>query len=236
MLLLIPKPDFSKAMFRLPAYPLAAKASVSVLFAVGFATNFRIAIGFGTRPSDHLDTWALIIIVVLYVVILAVWEWLAPERKEEAPGVAICVGRPMIEILANEGAWTSTNGHSLIAADSLFRQNPYEEKAPGGAGEIVEQLAERLVWVAPVGIGVTSHEKWNKPELLGFMVCRRVMNNRDGPNTKVEFLRVDPTQSTKWKKPFRQCEHMFPTLVAAYAAAAEAMNLPAAPPIPATEN
>lgn len=40
----------------------------------------------------------------------------------------ICVGRPIIEILANEGAWHSqTSANCLVAADDLNGQNPYSQ-------------------------------------------------------------------------------------------------------------
>jgi hypothetical protein len=37
----------------------------------------------------------------------------------------ICIGSPIIEILATEGIWTSMNGNSVIAADDLFHNSPY---------------------------------------------------------------------------------------------------------------
>ena len=48
------------------------------------------------------------------------------ERERDAARVPICIGRPIIEILAAEGVWTAMNGNSVIAADCLFRQNPYQ--------------------------------------------------------------------------------------------------------------
>jgi hypothetical protein len=47
------------------------------------------------------------------------------ERERNAARIPICIGRPIIEILAEEGAWASTNGNSVIASDCLFRKNPY---------------------------------------------------------------------------------------------------------------
>ena len=47
------------------------------------------------------------------------------ERERDAARIPICIGRPIIEILAKDGIWMSTNGNSVIAADSLFRNNPY---------------------------------------------------------------------------------------------------------------
>lgn len=74
-------------------------------------------------------------------------------------------------------------------------------------------LGEHLMWVAPVGVR----------ELRGWMVCRRVMNNLDGPNTRVDYLRVNPrTGCLTWKKPFREGEHLFATLDAAVKGALEA--------------
>ena len=42
--------------------------------------------------------------------------------------MTICIGRPIIEILAKEGAWSSSEGHGdAVAADDLFQNNPYDE-------------------------------------------------------------------------------------------------------------
>jgi hypothetical protein len=49
------------------------------------------------------------------------------ERERDAARVPICIGRPIIEILAKEGMWTSMNGNSVVAADCLFGRNPYQE-------------------------------------------------------------------------------------------------------------
>ena len=125
------------------------------------------------------------------------------------------------------GRVTSNNSQPTQDMDEATKSPQSDSSAPFGClHPLVGQLAELLVWVAPVGIGVPKHERWGRPKLLGFMVCRRVMNNADGPNTKVEYLRVNPTNSERWKKPFRECEHMFPSLEVAYAAAARAMDLP----------
>lgn len=51
------------------------------------------------------------------------------ERERNAARVPICIGKPIIGILASEGAWTSENGRSLVAADCLYGSNPYEEIA-----------------------------------------------------------------------------------------------------------
>jgi hypothetical protein len=49
------------------------------------------------------------------------------ERERNAARIPICIGRPIIEILAEEGIWSSMNGNSIVAADSLFRKNPYHQ-------------------------------------------------------------------------------------------------------------
>jgi hypothetical protein len=49
------------------------------------------------------------------------------ERERNAARIPICIGRPIIEILAKEGMWTSMNGNSVVAADCLFGRNPYQE-------------------------------------------------------------------------------------------------------------
>jgi len=51
------------------------------------------------------------------------------ERERNAARIPICIGRPVIEILAKEGMWTSLNGNSVVAADCLFGRNPYQENA-----------------------------------------------------------------------------------------------------------
>lgn len=86
---------------------------------------------------------------------------------------------------------------------------------------LIQQLAQRFVWVAPVGNAIYR----GNPDLRGFMVCKRSINNGDGKNTRVDYLMVAPTELKTWKKPFRECEHMFPSLEAAYEAAVRAMNL-----------
>jgi len=47
------------------------------------------------------------------------------ERERNLARLPICVGRPIIEILAKEGMWTSSNGNAVVAADCLYRNNPY---------------------------------------------------------------------------------------------------------------
>lgn len=61
------------------------------------------------------------------------FQEIARLREENARlqkvATPICVGRTIIGILAREGAWTSENGASVIAADELFWNDPYEEIA-----------------------------------------------------------------------------------------------------------
>jgi hypothetical protein len=92
---------------------------------------------------------------------------------------------------------------------------------------LLQLLAERLVWVAPVGNDASYRKRdengvWQPiPALRGFMVCKRSVNNVDGKNTRVDFLRVDASLPWRWKKPFRECESMFETMEAAIMAAAD---------------
>ena len=44
------------------------------------------------------------------------------ERERNAARIPICIGRPIIEILANEGMWISMNGNSVVAADGTVRR------------------------------------------------------------------------------------------------------------------
>jgi len=41
----------------------------------------------------------------------------------------ICIGRPLIAILADKGAWVANGGAgaAVVAADELFKANPYDE-------------------------------------------------------------------------------------------------------------
>lgn len=94
--------------------------------------------------------------------------------------------------------------------------------SPDKVNLLVRQLAVRLVWVAPVG-----NDEWKGEfDLCGFMVCRRVVNNADGKNTRVDYLRLTKDRwGGWWKTPFRDQEHMFPTFDAALLAAATVENL-----------
>jgi hypothetical protein len=52
-------------------------------------------------------------------------------RELEAKATPVCIGRNLIGILAKEGAWQSSTGQCVVAADELFGSDPYEraEKA-----------------------------------------------------------------------------------------------------------
>lgn len=90
---------------------------------------------------------------------------------------------------------------------------------------LLDKLAQNLIWVAPVGNDCKVRQRLINgrfvtiPVVRGFMVCRRVINNPDGPNTRVEYLRADPTAACRWKKPFRENEHLFTNLLEALTAA-----------------
>jgi hypothetical protein len=80
---------------------------------------------------------------------------------------------------------------------------PHFEDDLAATERVLQLLAQQQIWVAPVG--------WSN--LRGWMVCQRVLNAVDGGiKTRVDYLRVDPTKRYRWKKPFREHEHMFPTL------------------------
>ncbi len=53
-------------------------------------------------------------------------------KKAQIP---ICIGKPIIQILAKEGQWMSMNGGGVVAADCLFRKDPYKDS---------DRLAEEL--------------------------------------------------------------------------------------------
>jgi hypothetical protein len=83
----------------------------------------------------------------------------------------------------------------------------------------IQWLAERLIWIAPVGVS----------GLRGYMVCHRIVNNVDRPSTAVTYLLVTPRNGAKWKHPFRENECTFPTFLDALKAATEAEHLPKGP-------
>jgi len=61
------------------------------------------------------------------------------ERERDAARIPICIGRPIIEILAKDGIWMSVNGNSVIAADCLFRNNPYIITTSGEDDELCSE-------------------------------------------------------------------------------------------------
>ena len=54
-------------------------------------------------------------------------ELLAEVERVRKAAVPICVGPPIIQILAEEGQWQSESGAAVIAADGLFKKDPYKE-------------------------------------------------------------------------------------------------------------
>lgn len=46
-------------------------------------------------------------------------------EKVKLAAVPICVGPPIIGILAQEGQWVSSTSQALVAADGLFKKDPY---------------------------------------------------------------------------------------------------------------
>ena len=71
------------------------------------------------------------------------------ERLTKA-AVPLCVGRNLIGILAKDGAWHSSGGQTIVAADELLHANPYEraEAAEARMREIEAQTIERCANVA----------------------------------------------------------------------------------------
>lgn len=100
-------------------------------------------------------------------------------------------------------------------------QNQNSERVPISSTpwfDIIGRLAEKLIWIAPVG-NDDSYQKsdgkgnWTPvPALRGFMVCKRSVNNVDGKSTRVDYLRTNSNGRGDWKKPFRESECMFATL------------------------
>lgn len=89
-----------------------------------------------------------------------------------------------------------------------------DDNPPLGFQVALTALAEFSMWIAPVGAKGTT---------LGWMVCRRGMNNWDGPNTKVEYLRRERGNGW-WKKPFRDSICQFANTADAIEAALNAVE------------
>ncbi len=77
------------------------------------------------------------------------------ERLRKA-SVPVCVGRPLIQILAAEGQWVSEDGQGLIAADGLFRKDPYIELEKLRAEALPVSLVEAAS--RPAGSVSTIHQ------------------------------------------------------------------------------
>ena len=113
------------------------------------------------------------------------------ERERNAARIPICIGRPIIEILAKDGVWISVNGNSVIAADCLFRNNPYITVSSNDESKIrawkvqnndrppviVRTVSEEKAWIAlfnqyrtdpgPVTIVRAPEFDWNSNLLPG---------------------------------------------------------------------
>jgi len=72
-------------------------------------------------------------------------ELIAEIEAAEAAAVPLCIGRPIITILAEKGQWMSETGQGVVAADELFRNNPYD--ALDEANDDRLRLREALQWV-----------------------------------------------------------------------------------------
>lgn len=65
------------------------------------------------RPGSEAAPWVCDEIVKL-------------ERELETASIPICIGPPIIGHLARDGQWVSEDGRAVIAADGLFKADPYE--------------------------------------------------------------------------------------------------------------
>ena len=63
------------------------------------------------------------------------------------PVMTICIGKPLIALLAKQGAWKSEAGESLVAASDLFHADPYAE---------IEHLRDALTRIANHGQHVSD--------------------------------------------------------------------------------
>lgn len=52
----------------------------------------------------------------------------AMTKERDAALVPICIGPPLIRILATEGQWVRQDGRGLVAADGLFGHDPFAER------------------------------------------------------------------------------------------------------------
>jgi len=95
-------------------------------------------------------------------------ERLTAER--DAARIPICVGQPIIQILANDGLWAIENGNSLVAADSLFRQDPFAERdaARADAARLRDALEKMLIAEMEVRqmVGFSADEVETEPHWM----------------------------------------------------------------------
>jgi hypothetical protein len=89
-----------------------------------------------------------------------------------------------------------------------------------GGMAIIEDIASEMIWIRPIG----------KEKLLGWAVARRVIHNSDSGSSRIDHLVVDPEEPRRgnsvrrWKSPFRDSIHLFPSAGQAMAAAVEAAS------------
>jgi hypothetical protein len=65
--------------------------------------------------------------------------------KAQLAAVPLCIGRPIIDILAKEGQWISETGQGVVAADDLFRNSPYDALDEANA-KVAELESMRENW------------------------------------------------------------------------------------------
>jgi hypothetical protein len=64
--------------------------------------------------------------------------------KAQLASVPLCIGRPIIDILAKEGQWISESGQGVVAADDLFRNSPYDALDEANADRLRLREALRI--------------------------------------------------------------------------------------------
>lgn len=133
------------------------------------------------------------------------------------PDCSPCVYAAMAKALplmppGHEVKMESTPGETDNEWKGIFVESyPEAEKKkahqPSDFEIAIKLLAESLIWIAPIGndhgyfLSDEAGVRQPVPCPIGYMACKRSVNNYDGKNTRVDFLRK---KGKGWKSPFKQ--------------------------------
>lgn len=107
--------------------------------------------------------------------------------------MTICIGRPIIEHLANHGSWVSESGEAVVAASDLFGKNPYSE---------IEQLSSDpwrtiLEFLPDSGAVLADYENGDPPEVWDAAQLRRCLFEKPLP-LSMRYIAEQASQVKAW--------------------------------------